>query len=402
MYTLKEILVKTNYRWSIITNNNTPILTLLNNHSQILVKLFNSETSTISQYDLKAFTNIRHLTDNLPLALYIKYCDELVPAPLTTIKDIKKPKRVNYTDIWKAGLNIAMGNFNDVILGASYNKPDLVVSKANTTITDFNNLLANVLFTVNGSIFFDHFKNNYCYLKKAGAYLNYFDTKHVSVIDFTAIGGITKRIITEDNASIFSSTEEETIIHVTTSETLNNKIILLVANGKLHILNGIYKVITDNKLAIRIKHNQVINELVNIPKNAVNWINRTSNHSNGWNLSTLDILAYITQGNSGIVILNTNALAIKELPILRTDFVGRYRIPRDIPDNAVMFLQDGTIAEYTAVSKTGYGTLLASTRAKIKNALKDTAAPLPRGVNCTTTTFASDPDVSKMVDLYIL
>ena len=402
MYTIKEVLVRLKQEWQAIDYSAATVANLLKTYDAVLVNLTPQNSTAVYQYSLKDFVHVYNVATNVLLSTYFTGYTGAMPTAIAPLKTMTNSKRVRYHDIWEFGLQADRGVLSSGVVSANPNyAPDIIISKPAAYPNSLASLHNNLLYVVNGTVFFDTLHADKTYLVNATATLDRGDAQHISVLDFSELGGFQKIDITNHNTEIFSSSPTSAVLLVTLPTSMAGLTPLLIKNGNLHVLDTSYTVISDTIVAIRLNYSAMVGELIHTPTNEVNWVQPTNVLGSGYNLATINPLLYLTSGNSALIFLATNELSIHKEYLLRTDFIGKYT-SATIP-NGILYLEDGTLGDYTVSSKTSYGYEVSTTLPKITNALKDTSpANLLTGINNATGHFISDNSMAQMLDLYIL
>ena len=401
MYNVSNILARKNSVWLTLATS-VFVADTLKNYDEVLVTITPSNSVVVSQHSLRLFTGAYHSAVNQTIVDFLLGYSYTLPVALSPIKTLNHRKSVLYSSIWNYGLQVERCSFSSTILTDNINNlPDLVINQVDTQLTPVNTLYNQVLYTVAGRVFFEHLVDDRAYLMNASIYLDYYQSQHISIIDFSALGGFDRYVCTTENCTVIHETEDHALVTMVLPVSIKGKTPLLILNGILRILDDHYVVIDDTKIAITLPYTELLTEVAMLPVNSLGWIQATNVEHTGYNLDSLNPLAYLTTGNSAIIVLDTGELSIVREPLLKTGFTGRYTLPY-IP-TGILYLQDGSMGDYVVSSTTDYGNEISTTHPTVLRALKDTTPfSKMRGVNNSTLSFPDTNSRAEMVTLYTL
>ena len=105
--------------------------------------------------------------------------------------------------------------------------------------------------------------------------------------------------------------------------------------------------------------------------------------------------------STAFLLIKTDALSVHKDYLLRAGFSNKFT-SATIPEG-ILYLEDGTIGDYTVTSKTAYGHEVTTTTPKLVKAVNDTLAPEAfTSANNASLRFHADDFMAQIVDLYIL
>lgn len=393
--------------------DNILISSLIKDNSHIVIELIDASLNITKQFNLFDFPNIRKLDPTTRLHDYFYSYNGYLPLEITPKLNPLNPKKVTYHDLFIFGLDAERTiNDNSVIVRNPNHLPDIKLSRKPHFPNSFQSLSTKVLYTLNGSIVFPTIVNDTALIDHGAVILDRFKEQHLGVIDFSQIGDFQLVRFNDQNTMIVSQANHKVIVKTTLVGNLKNYTVLLILDGRLHVLNNRYEILSSTEIGIRLDYFSMIDGLKNTNVKTITWINAVDNLGNGYDLSTIDPLKYLTDTYSGILLLPTTALCIKETSLQRTGFVGRFGAS-EVP-TGIVFLEDGTIGDYLVTEVTHYGHEVAVSKPKLLNDLKRTLVepigdtPNPNyyrnvmGINNGSLTLPARPYMARVVDLYTI
>ena len=400
MYTVTNVLIRNNRSWKNVSFESIQIGQLLENNLAY-VTLSNTISNITNQYLLSDFIGI-NLQSTSQLTTYFSSFSGLLPQPIIPALDLDNKKRIVYKDLFLYGLKATRGIYSNAVLTINQNyTPDLIIETPDSYPTPLETLDTSLLYLINGVITFPVYRDGKAYLIGATINLDRFTFQHISVLDFSLLGGYQKTVLTTNNVSILNSSINASTIKITSPIDLTNKTPLLVVNGYLHILDKTYSVTDNSTIVLHLDYNRMVNELYNLNIETIDWIKPLNHLNDGIDLTTIDPIKYLTTGNSAIILVNTNLLSIDKKNLIRTGFSGKYKT--DIIPQGVLYLEDGTIGDYSVTEVTGYGIQVSTTIPTLKDFIKDTTpSNLLTGVNLNKQMSNYKDALALLMDIYVL
>lgn len=414
MYTIHDLLVRRKSDWESISFDTIRVVDLLIGYDSVLMVLSPGIGNTQrQQYDLKNFNQVFLVDGTVRLVDYLASYGGVMPAAITPIKNINYKKKIAYRSIWEIGLSASRYNLSNTVLVQSLNNsPDIIITSTVAFPMPLASLENNVLFTVNGLIAFESYTPTEIHLPGGATLLDRYDNEHLALLDFSALGGFTKIPITANIVSVIQANDDNAIVEVLLPNTILGKTPLFVLNGILHFPYSKDVWIGANTVRFRIRYTDVIAETLNIPQALVTWITPASIPGTGWVVGSVDVIKYLTQGNSAVIVMDTGELSVHKDYLLPTGFAGKFATP--YTDNGIVILEDGTIGDYmyTELAKPGSGLTaglepvgneLTVTLPKLIKNIKDTA-PFTDTLSANTMSlnFMDDTSNAYMLTLYTL
>ncbi len=401
MSKITSVLIKNKREWVNLNHENTITLhTLMANTEVALVTLTNS-TGVKKQYDLlkiKSFVNANPtmtLVDYIEIDDFLLRCNGAEVQPIKTINDIKC---TSFGDIWDYKLKVdrALYSPNALSVNDVYT-PDLSIILTDGDTRSIDAIYKNYLFFVNGKVFFSDKVDNTLWLKKAVAHLDMGKHHQLSVLDFTALGGYETLKISSEMITVNLQTDNRCVATLTLPVDIGDKSILMVLNGRLHILDGTYRCDSNTTIVIDLNLNQVITEHYEYKADDLKWIAPLSLGGDGYDLTTFDVVKYLNV-NSAVLMLPVKDLCIRETVLHKTCIPGKYTCANS--PIGIMLFQDGSIGSYKVTEIASYGVSINSTTQQVVNKLSDsTNQAIGSNANLH---FKSDYTSAKILDLYTL
>jgi hypothetical protein len=122
-----------------------------------------------------------------------------------------------------------------------------------------------------------------------------------------------------------------------------SKAVFLIIRGHLFQLEQGYVIGDDGLIQVKLYHRKIVG-MADSPMEEQDWIKPANGRFLGFDLNTLDIEKYVTSGNSAVLIVDNDRLAMMVEYLQTSGFNGEYlhyRAPRGI-----LYQCDGTIGEY--------------------------------------------------------
>lgn len=457
MYTVKEILIRIPNQW-LVGDRYATISSLLSRSPYILITLFNPGSSVTTQYQLNLFPGIYTLDPTVTVADYFSTYSGNLPSNQMNIQTLGKVNYVSYNDLWDYGLIANRVSSSNVALNDHYyNLPDITITPGKHFSSSLSSLTNNVLFLVNGIMPNTVYNPTSVLLKNASQLLDIYQDSNLAVLDFSAVGGFQNIPMTEQNLEVHTQSNTNAVIYFTVPTITGTP--ALVVNGRLHVFNDIYTVINSTTIAITLNYKSLIKEAytltaqympqyvdygyvntnyVTTDNSLLSWIQSADNLGGGYNIQSIDPVAYLTQGNSALLMLNTTELSYLTLQLEQTTIESRYPLPLYtktglIPDdnqyviqnytadgytqsnnglfntnqltNGILIEKDGSIMDYKVISNDGFlGISIMTSKPKMMRTLIDTI-PIDvttRGVNCAALDHPSQSSPAILKYLYTI
>ena len=402
MFTIIEILVRTNSTWSILDPGTYMVLDLINKYDVVLVKLSSVNDALIRQYSLKEIHNIRKVSPSLSLVTYISTLTIPLINPITPIKTLTNIKKVKYSSVWDLNLNAnrANGAPNQLEPNTSYT-PDIAITTDVKQLTPISALATNLLFMLNGIIFPHTLNGDTLYLKNGYDFLQYKQRQHISALDFTEVGGYSVLDLKDQILTLALKTDLTSAVNISLpNDSLAGKTALLILKGNLKILSTNMLRTTNTTLSLKLIHDELIAALTNSNSGIVDWCNPANLAGDGFNVTTVDAIKYL-QEDCYLLIINNDEICFNIDFFHRTDIVGRYSYHGI--STGIMLNDSGFIKDYYVSSVTPYGVELSSDSIVRNSRLVDTT-PLNKltGINNVNLTLPGEAGSARVVDIYTL
>jgi hypothetical protein len=401
MYLLKEILVRANKDWEVITND-IMLGELLKRYNTILVTVRIPNTEEFTQHNLINFKQVYSTNAATLLSNFLLNYTEPLPAAINPIKDILHKKKIVFNSLWEFGLDADRGIFDDGVIVENYNNlPDIVISKPDNYPNTLESLHNKILYLVNGIVFFEQFRDNKAYLVNGSYALDRYKNEQLAVIDFSQLGGFQPIFLDNTNTVLFKKTNEQFIFHITLPGSLKYFTPILVINGRLYTNSNLCTVLSEFKIAIRVKFSTIYKETLGIPAKELSWVTEASLNGDGINIDTIDPMLYIAQGNSSVLLLNTKELNVHKVELNRSGFVDQYT--SSVVTDGIMYLEDGTIGSYYISTITQYGIVYSVSSPKLLHALFESSPDANEtGINLANTALVSETSSATVYELFTL
>jgi len=402
MLTITSILAK-NYPSWINLPDTTLVNTLLNQYTSVLIDISDSTNTPLGQFNIRNLIGINDVPNTVTISNFIANYSYILINEITTPKSLLNKKRILCMQPWWKNVNIDAGNMRLQAVNVSGNNDDVVVhfNQPNTlTMNDYHNYF---LMTINGLIFFETILGNYAYLPNGMKYVCKEELQGFSLLDFSAVSPITKTVIESNHITISHKTVVGCTVTLTMPTAFTSTAFFLVLNGRLKYAKSDTYIINSNSISFPLLYSEMSKEATGIDSLDRGWIPAADGYGKGYNCSAINVINYLTNGMTGIISLSVKDLCYDLLPCLRTDLKGTYRLPYGIATNGFLVLSDGRLAEYNAVQKTGYGTVLNTTNTKYNRAATRTQPINKIKVDLLANyDYKSDYTMGRYIDFYVL
>ena len=260
MYTIVTALGKTKKEdksWENFVIDNCSFLYLFLTYSKVYVTLIEPITNVQVGFDLEI---LRKDYSTSPIT-FQAFLTANANTYLTTDKPpiVRTKKYVKTADVFHAGykvrpINSALANDAQVTIG---DKPDLLLTRKETDYLSFANY---AIVNVNGFFHFTETDENGIYVKDGMRSCVMSGKNHASILSFLDVGQITCLPITQ--SMIYKrdvSTDLKDACYLNLGTNINNKVVLLVIGGYLHIPDkNIFYNVGDTTLRISINNLSLI------------------------------------------------------------------------------------------------------------------------------------------------
>jgi hypothetical protein len=385
-----------------------PVTTLLSNLDwtcRTLVTVLNEETGVETQHNLSMLPNVQSLAAYSPVAtienIFSTYTGGLPPEILPKI-DVANKKCLSYYTLWDYQLNATRVNTSNSSLSFNINDtPDLEITPSKFFTGTIDGLKDKLLFVINGMVVFAEYINGKVIIIHGGLDLDTAIEQNIGVIDFSNFNGFTPIKFTQQNTTVFFRDDEVTTFHVTLNDPISNDF-MVVVNGKLHMCNDIYTLVDNRTIAIQVRHQDVYKEALYSEPSTLNWIDRISPDSNGYDISTFNPMRYITSVTNRLLLLSVKGVSVKHLPLVTTGFPLTFFTNHDTTD--LIFSSDGTVGYYIANEMLSDNAIVISVaKPRVFDAIYDTTDVLNENIIGTgTLSSAYDTRTAKLKRVYVL
>lgn len=384
------------------------VTTLLSNidwSRRTCITVIDEITQIETQHDLEKFANIHKLalhTPTISIGVFISTYIGAIPPEILPRLDITNSKRLAYYTLWDYQLNATRVNTSNSVLSFNINDtPDLEITPSKHFTNTLNSLKDKLLFVINGTITFGEYLTDKIIIHNGGLELDTSKEQNLGVIDFSNFNGFTPIKITLQNTVVFFRDREITTFHVTLTEPIENDF-MLVINGKLHFCNDTYTLVNKHTVAIQIRHQDVYKEALCAEPSTLNWIDRISPDTNGYDISTFNPMKYITTPSSHLLLLSIKGVSVKTLPLMSTGFPLTFFTDHDTTD--LIFSSDGTVGYYIANEMLADNAVVISVaKPRVYDTVYDVTNPLNEIIiGESTLSSAYDNRNSKLKRIYAL
>lgn len=405
MYTLVNITVRLKREWLTLEVNHQLIKDLLFNYGDSFINVLEDDNTIYTQFNIKDLLNVHSILPTIYIDDYINNFDGILTPEVSAAEQrgLDKVRRITYHAIWDLDLTTNRGFYtpapseNDPI----HYFPDIKITKAEGQVNTLANLNDKLLFMVNGRVFFHTLLDEEAWLIGATAELDKGFDKQISALDFTYIGGYERIIFEIGDVALRSKTDSTSVVTITSSVSLKDKTPLLVIDGRLLLMDDTYQTISDTKIRATIQHDRLVALAEHRDAASLGWVLPATIDGIGYDLSTVDIVAALTNGRSGIIIVDTDALCIFKQTVGRTGFRGRYEFYR-LPDG-ILQLEDGTIGDYVVTSTSSFSVEISTTEPHSIQRISDTVSnELSEITDNQRSLTGNYNSIGKMIDLYTL
>lgn len=187
----------------------------------------------------------------------------------------------------------------------------------------------------------------------------------MSMLDFTDVGGCTKLSITEDMIKIVPKKSSEAedykdTVVIDTGISLLGKTPTISLDGYYKVGKPHIKVISETKVQVTIDKRYAAEMALRRGNTQLPWIQPSTVNRTSLKLSTFDTVAYLTQDNSFLIVLNTDELNVNVEALSPTAIDScyrHYRVPtgiiQDEQGRLLSYTVDGFNQDVVALSVNG-------------------------------------------------
>lgn len=405
MQTLIQVLAKKKKQWFELNYTDLTMGVLLNEYSSVYVKFFVPEDGLVKQFNLRLMDGHNTVPNDTQINDFITNYEGFMAGGYRTDEwlQLTNKKRAVYKSVWEYGLNAELVNNRVGVLQSNQSYvPDIKLTATRNQITPLSEIESNCLFTVNGVVVAGEVVNDAIILRNGTKLLERSREKNISVIDFSNVGSYTKRNVADLNVTLFNTLVEEGrtkafVYKIQAPVGTSVKDTLLVINGQLHIFNN-YNTLDVGFITVTIPVELMLTQLVDIPASQVNWIGAANTTDDGYDISSIDPLAYIGN-NSWALTFDTAELCVDIQPLLRTGFINTYTFYEN--PVGVLYHRDGTMGEYQVTWSTSKGVEINTSRCRVTDDLRSLSNSTT-GTNNSCTSFISKTTDAILKTLYTL
>ena len=242
-------------------------------------------------------------------------------------------------------------------------KIDLLVY--HNDITDYRRLQANALFAVNGLIHKSDYTEQGIMLYDGGRTVTKGNDNRVTVLDFSALGGITLLPIT--NAMIRSpksTIKLEDSLYIDLPETLEGKSVFIVLGGILYPLNSAFDMVSSTRVRLTLKYYDLVEWFMdNYTKMDLSALPMTLDANDGAKFvegefhTDAFVRAVLTMSQTFFVILPTTGITVEKVRLNETDQPGLYRTPDGTDPDVPVVVGNGYMVAYNITYQWGFNAL---------------------------------------------
>lgn len=379
--------------WILIDDYSFLVKSLLNIYDDLIVTV-QPPSLNPANYSLKDFSGLNNVSPTLSVDSFISANINNLPTPLPNSNEIG----ITYSSIWENDLKASLDELNLANQDLSVITPrDISIMNAENNPNNLNDIYVNSLFFINGRVCESRFHNDKIYLMNEGLDIFKEKFRHISMVNFAPIGGYVKERIEYSNVEVINNDGVNILLHVTTAVNLSSKLFLLNLNGRL-MIDGGFGIVDSNKFYIKLDLKRVLSYMGDINVNRLSWISPASIDNSGFNYQTFNVERFITNTLNEVIVLNNSNVYIRSKYMQKTGFRGRFtsdEIPRGI-----LYLEDGTIADFSLVAASAFGYEIATTNPPAIKLLNDTESSNSSGNNADLSK-ASDLFMARLTQLYI-
>jgi hypothetical protein len=155
-------------------------------------------------------------------------------------------------------------------------------------------------------------------------------------------------------------------------------------------------------VAIQVRHQDVYKEAMYAEPSTLNWIDRISPYSNGYDISTFNPMRYITSLANRLLLLSVKGVSVKTLPLVTTGFPLTFFTNHDTTD--LIFSSDGTLGYYIANEMlSDKAVVISVAKPRVYDAIYDTTNVLNESVIGTgALSSAYENQTAKLKRIYVL
>lgn len=320
-------------RWSEVSLADTPIATIFNFYREVLLVLSNDVLDNLVTLNLiDAVDRFSGADGSVTVSQWLSdLADESLPT--TDMVPEVVTATVKYNDVYEAGykanLAFADGNpFSDV---PDSEKEDILLTKPNLDYATFHR---NCLVTVNGLIHRTDYDVNGIYVKDAGISFRRANDNHLGILSFKDVGEIECITITPEMLyNPHPSGKFKDSVYVKLPQPTNEKIVMLVLGGYLHLIDSYFHCINDQVIKIdtanlpllhRFYESRKLISLDTMEEHHDKSINNPTQIALSELFSDESIAAYLTLSQSFVIILDAPSLYLEKHKLGYGHLPGRY------------------------------------------------------------------------------
>jgi hypothetical protein len=368
MLTLHYCHVKDDNGWSALDDTDVSINDLYLGYKRIRIYVTTTDKpNALRTIDLdKIFGTISPTNYNLSLSAWVATASESLLTQVNSGVLLNEVGAMRRKDLWDYPVNVSMGNS---LYGEGSTVPkgltvDLVVSpKTNSDIWVIDKLANKCLMSINGRVVKTERSGDRLFVKNARNHLTN-ETQIVSVLEFEELGNITTldvRDLTSRNlgTNYPASGKVSSRVLLTTPFSLTDKTVMAVVDGYPHFLDGSVEVRDANTVIIKLYHNSVCKRM--LLDNTLNGgpYSGSTVRNTGIHIVGLDILDYLNNTNSFLVIIDNDDVNRHTTKAGRTDIIGMYTTY--YPPQGILVAEDGRLLEYAVEGTDGDQTAINTT-----------------------------------------
>lgn len=364
------LLIKNKREWLTETNFNRSLRNLLNEYPNMLVDLVDPTDGITRQYVVEEWPNIYLVSPGMSIDDYFIGFTGTPPVALQTPKSLQSAKVVTYMSPWEQGFVVNKGFYEPLAIDPTTTFfPDIKIQKgthASEMVTQINKML----FTVNGLVHFPKAHLDAIYLPNGKRRIDEDGYAQYGTIDFSSLGGFTIFPMDDSTLTLVSNSPEKSSVSVQLPEEIGARTPLLVIRGRLYLFDTIFQQTDVDKVVVKLDHINMIQDHATIGLANQGWIDTANVSNDAWFRHTVNGVALLDTYDSGIILVNSINLCLRNKSAHRTELPQGYTY-HGVP-TGIMFFEDGSIGEYHVSYRAFYGTSVRATRARLTGRLTDT------------------------------
>ena len=266
-------------------------------------------------------------------------------------------------------------------------KVDLLVYHKD--ISNYRKLQANALFAVNGLFHRSDYTEQGIVLFDGGRTVIKGNDNRITVLDFSALGGVTLQPITE---AMIRSTKDtiglEDSLYIDLPDTLEGKTLFIVVGGILYPLSSAFDMVSSNRVRLTLKHydlvewfmdNYTLMDLSELPmtvdENDLHKFVEGEFHTDAF------IRAVLTMSQTFFVVVPTTGITVDKVRLNETDIPGLYRTPDGTAPDVPVQIGNGYVVAYNVNYQWGFNALAVPNHLMFNRVWKTTTKDDNLGVN---------------------